>query len=107
MGKRKQKIKKVFNANLLVVNCKRMWPFIKPFWVRALIGASLTIPVGGLDAVVAMALKPFMDQVMVDKQQSFSTLIPFLIVGFTLIQGVLTYASDYLNTWVAQKIKII
>ena len=106
MGKRKQKLKKAFNANLFVLNCKRMWPFVKPFWVRALIGVLLTIPVGGLDAVVAMALKPFMDQVMVDKQQSFSNLIPFLIVGFTIIQGILTYASDYLNTWVAQKITI-
>lgn len=106
MGKRKQKLKRVFNANLFVVNCKRMWPFVKPFWVRALIGALLTIPVGGLDAVVAMALKPFMDQVMVDKQQSFSNLIPLLIIGFTALQGVLTYASDYLNSWVAQKITI-
>ncbi|MBO7605301.1 MAG: ABC transporter ATP-binding protein, partial [Elusimicrobiaceae bacterium] len=66
----------------------------------------MTIPVGGLDAVVAMALKPFMDQVMVDKQQSFSNLIPLLIIGFTVLQGILTYASDYLNTWVAQKITI-
>lgn len=106
MGRRRQKLKKAFNANLVVLNCKRMWPFIKPFWVRALIGVLLTIPVGGLDAVVAMALKPFMDQVMVDKQQSFSNLIPLLIVGFTVIQGILTYASDYLNTWVAQKITI-
>lgn len=106
MGKRKHKLKKAFNANLFILNCKRMWPFIKPFWVRALIGVLLTIPVGGLDAVVAMALKPFMDQVMVDKQQSFSNLIPLLIVGFTVIQGILTYASDYLNTWVAQKITI-
>lgn len=106
MGKIRQKVKKAFNANLVILNFKRMWPFIKPFWVRALIGVLLTIPVGGLDAVVAMALKPFMDQVMVDKQQSFSNLIPLLIVGFTIVQGILTYASDYLNTWVAQKITI-
>ncbi len=106
MGKRRQKLKKAFNANLVILNLKRMWPFIKPVWVRALIGVLLTIPVGGLDAVVAMFLKPFMDQVMVDKQQSFSNLIPFLIVGFTLLQSVLLYASDYINTWVAQKITI-
>ena len=106
MGKRRQKLKRAFNANLIILNFKRMWPFIKPFWVRALIGVLLTIPVGGLDAVVAMFLKPFMDQVMVDKQQAFSAMIPYLIVGFTLVQGVLLYASDYLNTWVAQKITI-
>ncbi len=106
MGKKRQKLKRAFNANLIILNFKRMWPFIKPFWVRALIGVLLTIPVGGLDAVVAMFLKPFMDQVMVDKQQAFSAMIPYLIVGFTLVQGVLLYASDYLNTWVAQKITI-
>ncbi len=67
---------------------------------------SLTVPVGALDGAVAMFLKPFMDKVMVDKQPHFSALIPFLIVGFTVVQGVLIYSSNYLNTWVAQKITI-
>ena len=83
-----------------------MWPFIKPYWFRALLGVLLTIPVGALDGVVAMFLKPFMDKVMVEKQMHFSNMIPFLIVGFTFVQGVLIYASNYLNTWVAQKITI-
>ena len=41
---------------------------------------------------------------MVDKQPHFSSLIPFLIVGFTIVQGILLYASNYMNTWVGQKI---
>ena len=53
-----------------------------------------------------MFLKPFMDKVMVDKQPHFSSMIPFLIVGFTVVQGVLIYASNYFNTWVANKITI-
>ncbi len=97
-------LKKALSENILVVNFRRMWPFIKPYWGRALSGVLLTIPVGALDGVVAMFLKPFMDKVMVDKQPHFSALIPFLIVGFTMVQGVLIYASNYLNTWVAQKI---
>ena len=55
---------------------------------------------------MAMFLKPFMDKVMVDKQPHFSALIPFLIVGFTVVQGILIYSSNYLNTWVANKITI-
>ncbi len=100
----KKLLHKTISHNQLVVNFHRMWPFIKPYWFRALIGVLLTIPVGALDGAVAMFLKPFMDKVMVDKQPHFSALIPFLIVGFTIVQGVLIYASNYVNTWVAQKI---
>lgn len=102
----KKFLHKTIFRNVLVVNFRRMWPYIQPYWFRALLGVLLTIPVGALDGAVAMFLKPFMDKVMVDKQPHFSALIPFLIVGFTIVQGVLIYASNYLNTWVAQKITI-
>lgn len=97
---------KFINNNSIVFNYRRMWPYIKPFWMRACIGVALTIPVGALDGAVAMFLKPFMDRVMVEKQQDFSYMIPFLIVGFTVVQGCLIYASNYVNTWVASKITI-
>lgn len=102
----KKVLHKAFNQNILVVNFKRMWPYVKPYWFRALLGVLLTLPIGALDGAVAMFLKPFMDKVMVDKQPHFSAMIPFLIVGFTIVQGILIYASGYLNTWVAQKITI-
>ena len=98
--------KKIVKQNALVKNFVRMWPYIKPYWFRAALGVALTVPVGVLDGVVAMFLKPFMDKVMVDKQPHFSSMIPFLIVGFTVVQGVLIYASNYFNTWVANKITI-
>lgn len=99
-------IKQAISRNLLVINFRRMWPYVKPYWFRACLGVALTVPVGALDGVVAMFLKPFMDKVMVDKQPHFSAMIPFLIVGFTIVQGILIYSSNYLNTWVAQKITI-
>lgn len=99
-------MKKIISLNILVVNFKRMWPYIKPFWGRAVLGILLTIPVGALDGAIAMFLKPCMDEMFVAKEQSFSNLIPFLIVGFTIVQGILIYSSNYVNTWVAQKITI-
>lgn len=101
-----KKIKGMMSKNLMVKNFRRMWPYIKPYWFRACLGVALTVPVGALDGAVAMFLKPFMDKVMVDKQPHFSALIPFLIVGFTVVQGILLYSSNYLNTWVGQKITI-
>ena len=99
-------MKKIIDFNSLLCNWRRMWPYIKPYWFRACLGAALTAPVGALDGVVAMFLKPFMDKVMIDKQPHFSAAIPFLIVGFTIVQGVLIYTSNYLNTWVGNKVTI-
>lgn len=106
MRKLKAKLAKQISENNFVKNCRRMWPYVKPFWFRAMLGVALTIPVGALDGAVAMFLKPFMDRVMVEKQPHFSAMIPFLIVGFTVVQGILLYSSNYLNTWVGQKITI-
>ena len=106
MKKPKEIISKYLSNNALVRNFRRMWPYVKPFWFRALLGVLLTVPVGALDGAVAMFLKPFMDKVMVDKQPHFSAMIPFLIVGFTIVQSILLYSANYMNTWVGQKITI-
>lgn len=82
----------------------RMWPFVKPYWIRALVGILLCIPIGALDSVVALALKPYMDLVLVDKTDRSPAYIPLLIVAFTTVQGFLNYAATYLNTWVGTKI---
>lgn len=83
---------------------KKMWPFVKPYWIRALVGILLCIPIGALDSVVALALKPYMDLVLVDKTDRSPAYIPLLIVAFTTVQGFLNYAATYLNTWVGTKI---
>ena len=64
----------------------------------------ICIPIGSLDAVIALALKPYMDLVMVEKSISSPWYIPLGIVAFTSIQGGLKYLSAYLSTWVGMKI---
>ena len=87
-----------------VINYSRMWPYVKPVWVRALCSMLICIPIGSLDAVIALALKPYMDLVMVEKTISSPWYIPLGIVAFTSIQGGLKYVSSYLSTWVGTKI---
>lgn len=96
----KQKIK----SNQFIVNYKRMWPFVKPIWIRALISILICIPVGSLDAVIALSLKPYTDLIVVGKEMSSPWYIPLLIVSFTSIQGLLNYIANYLNIWVGGKI---
>lgn len=85
---------------------KRMWPFVKPIWFRALISLLICIPVGSLDAMIALSLKPYTDIVVVGKNMSSPWYIPLLIVGFTSAQGFLNYMANYLNVWVGGKITI-
>lgn len=90
--------------NSFVNNYKRMWPYVKPYWFRALMSILLAIPIGSMDALIAMSLKPYMDLVMVDKSLQTAWYIPLAIILFTVVQGGLTYAVNYLNTWVGAKI---
>ena len=87
-----------------IVNYKRMWPYVKPVWFRALCSMLICIPIGSLDAVIALALKPYMDLVMVEKSIQSPWYIPLGIVAFTSVQGLLKYLSAYLSTWVGMKV---
>lgn len=97
-------IKGAVLKNSFVKNYRRMWPYVKPYWFRALMSVLLAIPIGSMDALIAMSLKPYMDLVMVDKSLQTAWYIPLAIILFTVVQGGLTYAVNYLNTWVGSKI---
>lgn len=99
-----KKYKDNFNNNYTVIHFKKIWPFIKPYKGRALLTLLLAVPLGALDAVVAWSLKPFMDNVMIDKSVETAMYVPLVIIGFSLIQALLNYAVTYLNAWVGLKI---
>ncbi|MBR2299944.1 MAG: ABC transporter ATP-binding protein [Alphaproteobacteria bacterium] len=81
-----------------------MWPFVKPYLFRAILAVLVSVPIGALDSVIALSLKPYMDIVLVEKTENSPDYIPFLIVAFTSLQGALTYIATYLNSWVGSKI---
>ncbi|HAO91853.1 MAG TPA: ABC transporter, partial [Succinivibrio sp.] len=83
---------------------KKFWPFLKPYLFLTILGILLTIPVGALDAAVASFLKPFMDNVMVDKDTEFAYKVPFIIIGFTIVQGICIYTSNIVNSYVGSRI---
>ena len=97
-------VKRQVLENMFVKNYKRMWPYVKPVWFRALLTLLLAIPVGSMDALIAWAIKPYTDAVMVEQTMTASWYIPVLIIAFTAVQGGLTYILNYLNTWVGGKI---
>ena len=51
---------------------KRMFPFVKPYLPRIIIGFLVALPLGLLDGVTAFVLKPYMDYVIGGNDLSFS-----------------------------------
>lgn len=85
---------------------KRLFPYIKPYMARVLIATLISIPIGALEGVMAWSVKPFTDVVLVNKSLHMAKYIPFAIVGFALIQGLLNYISTYMNNWVGMRITV-
>ena len=85
---------------------------------RVILGFLVAIPLGLLDGVTAIALKPYMDYVIGGKTLEFSVLnhafvitsiqmsviLPIGVVLFAAFQGVLRYLNGYLSTWTSQRI---
>ena len=73
----------------------------------------IAVPLGLLDGVVAFALKPYMDCVINGKswnffgvtveQNTLALAIPFGIILFAIVQGVLKYSNNYLTDWTGNK----
>lgn len=109
--------KDAFNYKYLL---GKIFPYIKPVLPKAVINLAIAIPLGLLDGVVALSLKPYLDYVIngdpqhtwtflgltVHSQAFLATIIPFGIVAFALFQGVLKYVSNYLTDWTGQKISM-
>lgn len=93
-----------FNSLYLVKNYRKILPFVRPYLGRALLALLITIPIGGMDAVIAWSLKPYMDVVMIQQQSGYTAYLPLLIIVFSLLQSLLNYLATYMNTWVGQKI---
>lgn len=99
MSKEKIELKMKFHEHY-----QMMWPFVRPYLFRAVLAVLVSIPIGALDSVIALSLKPYMDIVVVEKSARSPIYIPFLIVAFTSLQGFLNYVATYLNTWVGTNI---
>lgn len=96
----------------------RIFPYIKPYMFRIIVGFLISIPLGLLDGVTAFALKPYMDFVIGGKNLEFTVLnhgvsissvqlalcIPIAVILFAALQGVLKYLNDYITTWTSQRI---
>jgi len=109
----------------------RIYPYLKPVMFRAILGIIIAVPLGLLDGITAIALKPYLDYVINGNPQAtfemilhfniwghiigwqdrvfhtqhfWATIIPYGIIVFAVFQGGLKYANNYLTDWTGMKI---
>ena len=96
---------------------KRMFPYIKKVLPRTVLLILLAIPLGLLDGVIAFSLRPYLDYVVngnaeqvfefqgytIHLQAFCLKYIPYAIVVFALLQGLLRYVCNYLTEWTGNK----
>ena len=110
---------------------KKIYPYLKPVLFRAILGILIAIPLGLLDSITAIALKPYLDNVVngnphatftmilhvnifghllglpnkiFHTQHFWATIIPPAIIIFAVVQGGLKYANNYLTDWTGWKV---
>lgn len=99
---------------------RKFFPYLKPVLPKAMLNLAIAVPLGLLDGVVALSLRPYLDYVVngnaeqswtfmgntVQIQSWFAAIIPIGIVAFAVLQGVLKYISNYLTDWTATKMSL-
>ena len=100
----KQNLDKKFAQDSNYHSLSVILPYFKPYLNRTFLALGLAVPIGALDAVIALSLKPYMDVVMMDKQMQSTWFLPILIVLFTTLQGGLNYLATYMNDWVGGRV---
>ncbi len=99
-----RKLIKKLKSTYTIQNYSKIMPYVKPYWFRGLLSVLITLPIGAMDAVIAWALRPYMDIVMVEQNTASTNYIPVLIIIFSCFQSGLNYAATYLNTWFGRKL---
>ncbi|MBI5375892.1 MAG: lipid A export permease/ATP-binding protein MsbA [Candidatus Schekmanbacteria bacterium] len=83
---------------------KRLFVYVKPYWVRIAIGTAFALTVSATTGATAWAVKPALDNIFLNKDAAKLALLPIGILALFAIQGVSRYAQNYLMKYVALKV---
>ena len=78
----------------------RFYQFVRPYRFRALLAMAITSVTGSLDGVIALIMKPYIDQVILGDGTVSDSFFPILIIFFAVAQSLFNYGSNYLSVWV-------
>ncbi len=90
--KQAKKPKQLVNAFHLY---KRLFVYVRRFWVALVIAGVATMFYSGIDAWFIYFLKPLLNDGLVAKKSEFLMLAPFLVMGVFIMRGIMSFFSNY------------
>lgn len=84
---------------------RRLWPYLKPLvWVMVLAVAAMGLS-AATDAGIPALLKPLLDRGFgANASQQAKWYVPLAVIGLAIVRGVSQYASQYLLSYVSNRI---
>ncbi|KPV41600.1 hypothetical protein AN478_00460 [Thiohalorhabdus denitrificans] len=81
----------------------RLLAYVWPHWPRLAVSLVAMIVVAGATTGVAYLLKPVIDQIFIEEDETLLLLLPLGIIGMYLVKGVANYLETYLLSWIGQR----
>jgi len=82
---------------------RRFWPYARPYrkWIAVSLGLIALVP--AIDTATIWMYKLVVDDVLVPADFGPFTWIALAYVGLTLFGGLVSFADDYLSTWIGER----
>jgi ATP-binding cassette, subfamily B, bacterial MsbA len=82
----------------------RLLGYLKPYYNRFFLGMLASIPAASMDGAIAWSIGPLLDRFLKSQSGNDLFLIPIVLIGATVIQGISFYISTYCNNYVGTAI---
>lgn len=83
---------------------RRLFVYVKPFWVMLLLGLCANIVYSLIDAGFTYMMRPFLDKGFIDIDMAFIKRIPLIVLFGISIRGIVSAIGSYSMTWVARSV---
>ena len=79
----------------------RLLSYVRPYWKALVVSALLLALLAATEPLFPMLIKPLLDDGFTNKDSTFIRLIPFFIVGISMVRGILLFTSSYASRWLS------
>jgi subfamily B ATP-binding cassette protein MsbA len=82
----------------------RLLDYIRPYWVRLVIAAVCSGAVAALTGGYAWLVRPALDEIFINKNETWLYLLPVALMAVSVLKGVCGYGQSYLMIFVGSRV---